>query len=280
MPQTGNTTRIGLLAPLAVAEEFVGNSTWGHWQVRPVSIEKQILDKNPSIQPDSKNGALQRGRPVSLDSGFGSISSADVCDIDHTDAQCIVNGLEKIYNGLFAGGAQLKNLPEARKALESKGSEDLFEVATKYGLQHYVEGIIESGAQILYWCEKTPAPKAPSAFVTASKESDKLRAESDKLTQKANLKGLPSNVAKAIKKNEELMKYKKSRLEPARMEFDRIVYSEIEQLSSYQELKSCLESIKALLPDNVEVRAPIDSTIRTWAFNVLLERSKSLSGIK
>ena len=275
-----NTGKVNLSAFPSATENTLENSTWKRWQVKPASVEEQCPAQDTSIQSNSENSNYQKIRTTSIDSGFGSISSADTPDIEYADAQCIANELEKIYNGLFAGGAQLKNLSEARKALEPQGSKDLFKVMTRYGLEHYARGMLESGSQVLDWCEKTPAPEAPSAFIKASKQTDKLRAESDKLTQKTNLKSSSSNIKKAIKKNEELIQYKKSHLEPARREFDRLVYSRIDQLPSYQELKSCLESIKALLPEDVEVKAPIDSTIRTWAFNVLIERGKSVAGLE
>ncbi len=163
--------------------------------------------------------------------------------------------------------------------MERKGCEALFDTLATYGLQHYAEGLVESGTNILDWCEITLTPVVPNDLVKKSKYSDKLRAESNKLTQKVNLKDTPANVKKAIRKNEELTHFKRNQLEPARREFDDTLYSLIDQQPSTQELQSCLQSITALLPESVEVSAPIDTTIRTWAFNVLLERAKTAAGI-
>ncbi len=282
MPKVEITGRANLSGVLPVVKHTSESSKWGNWRVKPVSVEKQMAVMDSSSRAGSENTNTQKSRKVSLDSGIGSIGSIDsvgALDISRKDAEKIGKELERINLGLFAGGAQVKNLPKVRQALERKVCEALFDTLATYGLRRYAEGLVESGTNILDWCAKTSTPEVPKDLIKKSKYIDKLRAESNKLTQKVNLKDTPANVKKAIRKNEELTQFKRNQLEPARREFDITLYSLIDQHPSTQELKSCLQSIKALLPESVEVCAPIDGTIRTWAFNVLLERAKAAAGI-
>ncbi|MFK0572700.1 hypothetical protein [Endozoicomonas sp.] len=257
---------------LALPEDTGHKALWIGRQVKPVSLENQVSIPEVSHQQSIHDG-VQKDRKVSIDSGIGSLGSAEELEISDSDGKEISKGLESIYQGLFAQSARRQSLPEARQALEEKSCQPLMDLLGKYGLDHYGRGILEKAETLLDWCEKEPHPVMPDRLVRIKKKCEKLRAESDVLTRKMNLKSTAANLKKAIKKNEQLTEYKENTLKPAERAFDHIIYSLIDRQPATQELNACLQSIKALLPENVEVSAPIDSTIRTWTYNVLLERA-------
>ena len=284
MPKIESTGRADVSGSMTVTKDDTENSKWCHWQVQPASVEKQMPEVISPSRSATESGVNQKKRKMSLDSGIGSIASTGVIDIKRTDAELIGKGLERIYEGLFAGGARKQNLPEARQALQRSRSEDLLEVMAGYGLQHYAEGVLRTASQVLDWCVDTQPPKHPKDLVQARKHSDKLRTDSIKIGHMVSKIDKPVLVKKAIGqialwKNKELIDYNKKKLEPARTEFDRVLYNQIDKHPSYQELQSCFHSIIALLPEDIEVSAPIDSTVRTWAYNVLLERARAAAGI-
>lgn len=74
-------------------------------------------------------------------------------------------------------------MPQVEMAGEASfRCEALFDTLATYGFQHYAEGLVESGTNILDWCEITLTPVVPNDLVKKSKYSDLLRAESNKVS--------------------------------------------------------------------------------------------------
>ena len=238
----------------------------GKWKQR--QVEQKAIDV--SMAGESGDAVTQADRKVSLDSGIGSTSS--IGPVDHQDAQLIVSGLERTYRELVACPAQLKYLFAARQAIErsSPGSCDL---------NRFARGVAEVAGRILTWCEHTAVVPIPASLASKLKRSHQLRLQSDALTRRVDVKCTTSNLKKAVRKNEQLMHFNMHQLRPAQLEYDRAIHTLIDQQPAVHELRGYLQSIRALLPDDVDMHAPVDTAVCTWAYNILLERARIAAGI-
>ena len=238
----------------------------GKWQQR--QVEQKTIDV--SMAGESGDEVTQADRKVSLDSGIGSTSSIGA--VDHQDAQLIVSGLERTYRELVACPAQLKYLLAVRQAIERSSSGIC-------GLNRFAQGVAEVAGRILAWCEHTAVVPIPASLASKLKRSHQLRLRSDALTRQVDLKCTASNLKKALRKNEQLMHFNLHQLRPAQLEYDRAIHTLIDQQPAVHELRNYLQSIRALLPDDVGVSAPVDTAVCTWAYNILLERARVAAGI-
>ena len=239
----------------------------GKWQQR--QVEQKTIDV--SLAGESGDAVTQADRKVSLDSGIGSTSS--IGPVDHQDARLIVSGLERTYRELVACPAQLKYLLAARQAIErsSLGSCDL---------NRFAWGVAEVADRILTWSEQTAVVPIPANLASKLRRSHQLRLHSDALTRQVDLKSTASNLKKAVRKNEQLRHFNRHQLRPAQLEYDRAIHTLIDQQPAVHELRNYLQSIRALLPDDVDMHAPVDTAVCTWAYNILLERARMAAGIQ
>lgn len=213
-------------------------------------------------------GASLAERKVSLDSGIGSTNSIDL--VAHQDLRLVARSLECTYRELVACPAQLKYLGATRQAIERQA-------LGAFGLSQLT--MIEAIVKILAWCELVAVPPTPPHLVRMLRRSQRMRLQSDELTWRVDRKFTAGNLKKAIKKNEQLTQFNLHRLRPAQRDYDRVLHALIDQQPAMHQLSSCSQSLKAMLPDSMDVNAPIDVAVRAWAYNILLERARMAVGL-
>lgn len=237
----------------------------GKWEQRRVegtTTEALMTDVSGEEAPQAE-------RKFSIDSGIGSTNSIEL--VGGSDARLIARGLERIYQELVACPAQLKYLFAARQAIAGQ-------TLAACSLNHLAKGMAEAADRILAWCEQAAVVPIPENLVTRIRESQRLRLVSDDLTHRVDRKCTASNLKKALRKNEQLTHFNLNQLRPAQLDYDRTLYALIDQQPAVHELRSYLQSIRALLPDDADMHAPVDTAVRTWAYNILLERARAAAG--
>ena len=237
----------------------------GKWAQRRVDCAT-----TDAFMTDASGGAApQAERKFSIDSGIGSTNSIEL--VGCSDAQLIARGLERTYQELVACPAQLKYLFAARQAIAGQ-------TLASCSLSHLAKGMAEAADRILAWCEQAAVVPIPENLVTRIRKSHRLRLVSDDLTHQVDRKCTASNLKKALRKNEQLTGFNLHQLRPAQLDYDRTLYALIDQQPAVHELSSYLQSLRALLPDDVDMHAPVDTAVRTWAYNILLERARAAAG--
>ncbi len=250
--------------PTVAHDTFVGEispaqAKTGRWEGRRVICttidESSVKVSGAEIASDNHE--------VDPDSGFGSMKA-----VAPKDARLIVRSLEHTYRELVAYPAQLKYLLAVRQAIECQIAR---------GLDHLA--IAEAASKVLAWCEVVEVPPIPAHLLSKLKQSQRLRLHSDKLTRQVDLKRTASNLKKAIRKNEQLTYFNQHQLKPVQLDYDRVLHALIDQQPAMFELTRRLQSLRKLLPDDMDMHVPMDTTIRTWAYNILLERAKTAAGV-
>ena len=237
----------------------------GKWEQR--RVERATTDV---FMTDASGEAAPQGdRKFSLDSGIGSTNS--IAPADHLDARLIVSSLERTYRELVACPAQLKYLFAARQAIASQ-------TLAASSLNHLAQGMAEAADRILAWCEQAEVVPIPENLVTMLRQSHHLRLRSDALTHQVDVKCTASNLKKAVRKNEQLTYFNLHQLRPAQLDYDRMLHVLIDQQPAVYKLRGYLQSIRALLPDDIDMHAPVDTAVCTWAYNILLERARAAAG--
>ena len=237
----------------------------GKWEQRRV----ECATTDVLMTDVSGEAAPQAERKFSIDSGIGSTNSIEL--VGRSDARLIARGLERTYQELVACPAQLKYLLAARQAIAGQ-------TPATCSLSHLTKGMAEAAGRILAWCEQAAVVPIPEDLVTRIRQSHRLRLVSDDLTHQVDRKCTAGNLKKALRKNEQLTSFNLHQLRPAQLEYDRTLYALIDQQPAVHELRSYLQSIRALLPDDVDMHAPVDTAVCTWAYNILLERARAAAG--
>ncbi len=233
---------------------------WGHRRVTCTTTDVSMAGASGAC-------ASLAERKVSLDSGIGSTNSIDL--VAHKDLRLVARNLERTYRELVACPAQLKYLGATRQAIARQAM-------GAFGLSQLT--MIEAIVEILSWCELVAVPLTPPHLVRMLRQSQRMRRQSNELTWRVDRKCTAGNLKKAIKKNEQLTQFNLHRLRPAQLDYDRVLYALIDQQPAMHELSSCSQSLKAMLPESMDVNAPIDVAVRAWAYNVLLERARAAAG--
>ena len=237
----------------------------GKWEQRQV----ECATTDVLMTDVSGEAAPQAERKFSIDSGIGSTNSIEL--VGRSDARLIVRVLERTYRELVACPAQQKYLFAARQAIAGQ-------TLAAYSLSDLAKGMAEAADRILAWCEQAAVVPIPENLVAKIRQSHRLRLVSDALTHRVDLKCTASNLKKALRKNEQLTHFNLHQLRPAQLDYDRTLYALIDQQPAVHELRSYLQSIRALLPDDIDMHAPVDTAVCTWAYNILLERARAAAG--
>lgn len=237
----------------------------GKWEQRRV----EYATTDVFMTDVSDEAVPQAERKFSIDSGIGSTNSVEL--VGRSDARLIARGLERTYQELIACPAQLKYLFAARQAIAGH-------TLAACSLSHLAKGMAEAADRILAWCGQAAVVPIPKNLVTRIRQSRRLRLVCDDLTHQVDRKCTASNLKKALRKNEQLTSFNLHQLRPAQLDYDRTLYALIDQQPAVHELRSYLQSIMALLPDDEDMHAPVDTAVRTWAYNILLERARAAAG--
>lgn len=266
-----NAARIECLNQWLNLSSDIETVSFHNKHVRSASVDSRLS----YLRENMSSPTYLNDRSVSGDSGLGSLLSLQPIAISESDCTKIANELGCIYQQLCSQITCQKNLPVAKQAVSNPQCQPLMILMDEYGLTHHASIFLQSAQALLVWCETVQPPSQPKALISAMQIDAKLRSESIKLTEKVDRSGSMTEAKKALKKNQELRHHKEQKLKPAQQQFDATIYTLIDQQQASIDLKACLHIIKAQISGNVEVNAPIDHTIRTWVYNVLLERSRA-----
>ncbi len=244
----------------------------------------------------------------SFDSDSIAISIGDTPKGDSVsvvDATAIKKGLEGIYNDLFHVGTYCTDdLVKARGAFQSSELAMFHQALDQAGLAEVGQCFVDSALQLFSWSETCPAPVFPSELKQRIKKyralQEKLTKASDKLSridtpekgnkEKTNIFGVKkyerqvkkikdlSGKASAI--SDQIKAFKEEQLDPVRDDFKRQVKTSINKQPSWGKLCDSYQVISDHLPKDVQLEAAVTRSVMTWAYNVLVHRSKERAGIK
>ena len=184
------------------------------------------------------------------------------------------NNLEKISNNLDnIGFNTVNNLPRAINVFSKENTKQFISSCDQLKLNETGKGIIDNVNELLKWSQTTP--KVPAENLNnAEKQYSKLQAQYTELSHKQLDKPSSKNSKKLLSLEDKMDTFMKDTLVPTRKEFDKPVYTRIDSQPSYITFKRNIKTLRDALPKDIHANAPIESKIRTWLYNIILERSK------
>ena len=184
------------------------------------------------------------------------------------------NNLEKISNNLDnIGFNTVNNLPRAINVFSNENTKQFISSCDQLKLHETGKGIIDNINELLKWSQTTP--KVPTENLNnAEKKYSKLQAQYTELSHKQLNKPTSKTAKKLYSLAGEMDLFMKDKLKPARRAFDISVYTQIDSQPAYPSFKKNAKTLRDAMPNDIHANAPIENKIRTWLYNIILERSK------